>query len=159
MIVLLPDKTYSVEKMLADFDYNSWNKAWKGKSTYKVDVKLPRFDIDTEQPLNALMSKMGMPTAFDEKLADFSRMTDLSKLPKGTNLCISEMKQKARIEVKEKGTKAAAVTMEEIVVTGTGLMPKREPKYVNFHADRPFAYMITEHSTGLILFFGVYDGK
>lgn len=159
MIVLLPDKTYSVEKMLTDLDYNSWNKAWKGKSTYKVDVKLPRFDIDTEQPLNALMSKMGMPTAFDEKFADFSRMTDMKKLPKGANLCISEMKQKARIEVKEKGTKAAAVTMEEIVVTGTGLMPKREPKYVNFHADRPFAYMITEHSTGLILFFGVYDGK
>ena len=120
-------------------------------------MKLPRFDIDTEQPLNALMSKMGMPTAFDEKFADFSRMTDMKKLPKGTNLCISEMKQKARIEVKEKGTKAAAATME--VVTATGLRPQKKPNFVNFHADRPFAYMITEHSTGLILFFGVYDGK
>ena len=159
MIVLLPDKTYSVEKMLADLDYNSWCEAWKGKSTYKVDVKLPRFDIDTEQPLNALMSRMGMPTAFNEKLANFSRMADLSKLPKGLNLCISEMKQKARIEVKEKGTKAAAVTMEEVVVTGTGLRPERKPNFVNFHANRPFAYMITEHSTGLILFMGVYDGK
>ena len=159
MIVLLPDKAYSVEKMLADFDYNSWREAWNGRFTCKVDVKLPRFDIDTEQPLNALMSKMGMPTAFDEEFADFSRMTDLSKLPKGINLCISEMKQKARIEVKEKGTKAAAVTMEEVVVTGTGLRPQKKPNFVNFHADRPFAYMIAEHSTGLILFMGVYNGE
>ena len=53
----------------------------------------------------------------------------------------------------------AAATMEEVVVTGTGLRSERKPNFVNFHADRPFAYMITEHSTGLILFMGVYDGK
>ena len=33
------------------------------------------------------------------------------------------------------------------------------PKTVEFHADRPFIYAITEVSTGAIFFIGQYTGK
>ena len=159
LFVLLPDKDCSVEKMLEDFDYASWNEAWGTKTLCDVDVKLPRFEIDTDQPLNALMSRMGIPSAFDEQRADFSRMADMKKMSPGSRLYISNMKQKARIDVEETGTKAAAATLEEIVVTGAAHPVVPRFKKVDFHATRPFAYIITEHPTGMILFMGVYNGE
>ena len=159
MIVLLPDKGYSVEKLLEDYGYASWKEAWSTRTLCDVNVKLPRFEIDTDQPLNALMSRMGIPSAFDEQRADFSRMVDMKKMAPDSRLHISNMKQKARIEVEETGTKAAAATLEEIVVTGAAHPVVPRFKKVDFHATRPFAYMITEHATGMILFMGVYNGE
>lgn len=159
MFVLLPDKGYSVENLLEDYGYASWKEAWSTKTLCDVDVKLPRFEIDTDQPLNALMSRMGIPSAFDEQRADFSRMADMKKMSPDSRLYISNMKQKARIEVEETGTKAAAATLEEIVVTGAAHPVVPQFKKVDFHATRPFAYIITEHATGMILFMGVYGGE
>jgi serpin B len=64
------------------------------------------------------------------------------------------MKQVARIKVSEEGTEAAAVT-----VVGT-LKAKlnNQPIHVNFHADHPFIYIISEQSTGTIFFIGHYTG-
>ena len=67
------------------------------------------------------------------------------------------MKQKAKIEVAEEGTKAAAVTViqmelkEEVVV--------ERGQTFQFHATRPFVYYIVENSTGSILFMGTYCGE
>jgi serine protease inhibitor len=38
----------------------------------------------------------------------------------------------------------------------TAFMPNQ---IIVFHADRPFLYLITESSTGAILFAGKYSGK
>ena len=80
--------------------------------------------------------------------ADFSQMT-------AQPIYISGMLQKAKIEVSEEGTKAAAVT--SVMVRTTALEPQ-EPRFVNFHADRPFIYMITHRPTGAIFFVGQYTG-
>ena len=61
------------------------------------------------------------------------------------------MKQKAKIEVNEEGTKVAAVT-----VAG-GYVSANEPPS-DFIADRPFAYLIQESTSGTILFMGSYMG-
>ena len=65
------------------------------------------------------------------------------------------MLQKAKIEVSEKGTEAAAVT-GAIMVASLG---PREERSVVFHADRPFVYTITDQQTGAILFMGQFTGK
>ena len=65
------------------------------------------------------------------------------------------MLQKAKIEVNEKGTKAAAVTAG--IMTMSAFDPE-EPKHVNFHADRPFVYVISERSSGAIFFIGQFTG-
>ena len=112
-----------------------------------VDLKLPRFTISQETSLNDIISKLGAPTMFTSG-ADFSNFAS-------GNLSISKMLQKAKIEVSEEGTKASAVTMAMVAMTA--LRP--EPRKVEFHANRPFIYMITEHSTGAILFMGQYTGS
>ena len=55
----------------------------------------------------------------------------------------------------EEGTEAAAIT----VVETTDALPSGEPKLYEFHADRPFLYIISERSTGAILFIGQYMGE
>ena len=66
------------------------------------------------------------------------------------------MLQKAKIEVNEKGTKAAAVTAA--IMTMSAYNPE-EPRHVQFYANRPFVYMITERNTGAILFIGQFTGE
>ena len=56
--------------------------------------------------------------------------------------------QDAVIKVDEEGTEAAAVS--------TGTAATSVPEHHTFHADHPFLYLITESSTGAILFAGKY---
>lgn len=56
----------------------------------------------------------------------------------------------ANIEVDESGTRAAASTV-------VGDIMQKYPE-AEFAADRPFYYLITDKSTGLILFMGYYNG-
>jgi len=87
-----------------------------------------------------------MPTAFTPA-ADFKAMSNSA-------LCLSFVKQDAIIKVDEEGTEAAAVSTAGIMATA--FMPSQN---IVFHADRPFLYLITETSTGAILFAGKYSGK
>ena len=66
------------------------------------------------------------------------------------------MKQVARIKLNEEGTEAAAVTV--IGSYGTTSVDPKEPERVNFHATRPFLYVISEESTGAVFFVGQYMG-
>ena len=113
-----------------------------------VDLKLPRFTTEVEQPLNEVISSLGAPTIFTPS-ANFEALAS-------GQFFVSKMLQKAKIEVSEEGTKAAAVTAA--IVTMSAFNPE-EPKRVNFHADHPFIYLITEARTGAILFIGQYTGE
>ena len=100
------------------------------------------------------MQQLGVHSMFDARRADYSR---LAYVEKGVPVYVSEMKQKARIEVSETGTKAAAVTEQSFLVGAT----RRPPQFRNctFHATRPFLYMIKDNFTGAILFMGTYYGE
>ena len=51
---------------------------------------------------------------------------------------------------------AAAVTAA--IMTMSALQPE-QPKRVSFHANRPFAYIITDRADGAILFMGQFTGE
>jgi serpin B len=116
----------------------------------EVDILLPLFTTESDTKLNDVLSKMGMPNAFAPN-ANFSK---ISNVP----LYVSEMKQKAKIEVNEEGTKASAVTVAEMALGSAIGGQLTRPKKVDFHADRPFIYLIREMSTGTIFFMGKYIG-
>ena len=68
---------------------------------------------------------------------------------------VSNVFQKAKIKLDEEGTEAAAVTV--VQVDGCTAIPNPpEPK--RFIADHPFLYVITEVSTGAVIFAGCYAG-
>lgn len=147
MTVILPNRGKSIDEVMAGLDAKKVGELRRSMDECVVDLKLPRFTISQETSLNDIISKLGAPTMFTSG-ADFSNFAS-------GNLSISKMLQKAKIEVSEEGTKASAVTMAMVAMTA--LRP--EPRKVEFHANRPFIYMITEHSTGAILFMGQYTGS
>lgn len=113
----------------------------------KVDVKLPRFETNTDIGLNSVMAALGMPNAFNPEKADF------------TNFCnkptyITMMKQVAKIKLDEEGTEAAAVT---VIGVNTTSIPGPS-QTIEFHANRPFLYVISERQSGAIFFIGQYTG-
>ena len=148
MTVLLPNRDKSIDELLKSLDADKLSKLRYDMDDCVVDLKLPRFSTELDLPLNSIISKLGAPTMFTGG-ADFHNFAD-------GNLFISKMFQKAKIEVSEEGTKAAAVTAA--IMTMSALRPE-EPRHVEFHADRPFVYMITESSTGAILFMGQFTGS
>ena len=115
-------------------------------SSRQVDLWLPRFETKYEAELNDMLEQLGMPTAFTPA-ADFSGMTNQP-------VCIGFIKQKAIIKVDEEGSEAAAVSSAGVFVTSPGPNP-----HAVFHADHPFLYLITESSTGAVLFAGRYSGE
>lgn len=153
MVVLLPDEDSSLDRLLSSISYDDVDKVWKKSTTCRVDVLFPRFEAEVELPLIPVMQLLGVRSMFDARRADYSR---LAYVERGVPVYVSEMKQKARIEVSETGTKAAAVTEQSFLVGAA-----RPPQYRNctFHATRPFLYMIKDNITGAILFIGTYYGE
>ena len=153
MVVLLPDEDSSLDRLLSSIGYDDFNKVWKKSTTCRVDILLPRFETEVELPLIPVMQLLGVRSMFDARRADYSH---LAYVERGVPVYVSEMKQKARIEVSETGTKAAAVTEQSFLVGAA-----RPPQYRNcmFHATRPFLYMIKDNITGAILFIGTYYGQ
>lgn len=120
--------------------------------TREVDILLPRFTTESETFLSGILSIMGMSRAFSMR-AEFPNMAQDHK----DDLYVSMIKQKAKIEVKEEGTKAAAVTIVELSLKSASLNEEK-PRIVEFHATRPFVYYIVEKRTGAIYFMGTYCG-
>ncbi len=113
-----------------------------------VNLSLPKFTVEFSLPLNACLSDLGLQAAFNPGEANFTRM--------GTStdgaLYLSQVFQKVKIEVNEKGTEAAAVT--ESAMAGAGFIPE-QPLELRF--DRPFVYAVVDLASGLPLFIGVLD--
>lgn len=143
MTVILPREDKTISDVLAQMDGQGWKSLTGGK--VMVDLKLPRFETDTDMDLRPVMKALGMTTAFDPNYADFSDFCN-------TQTFIGLMKQVAKIKVDEDGTEAVAVTI--IGTEAASIEP-----FAKFHATRPFIYVINEQSTGSIFFIGQYMGE
>ena len=140
MTVLIPRGSNTVEDVLNQLNGASWQQLVQQLNPREINFRMPRFNMTYEKTLNAVLSSMGMPTAFIGGAADFSGIAD-------AELYIDEVKHKSIIEVTEKGTKAAAVTSVGIGVTSVPIIP-------DIRADRPFLFAIRENQAGNILFLG-----
>ena len=147
MIVLLPKGKYGVADVAAYLTKCDWDELRYGMSKREVDLWLPRFETKFNIKLNDILSAMGMPDAFDGSKADFKAMSKDA-------LCLSFVQQHAAIKVSEEGTEAAAVS-------SAGMLKESAMPMDNaiFHADHPFLYLITEKSTGVVLFAGRFANK
>ena len=148
MYVFLPKGKNGVADITATLKKDDWNTVRRSLSTCEVDLWLPKFETKFHIKLNDILSEMGMPLSFDPGNADFTAMSDYA-------LCLSFVQQDAIIKVDEEGSEAAAVSSAGMM-KNTSVGPE---KFVTFHADHPFLYLITESSTGAVLFAGRYSGK
>ena len=148
MTVILPSEGSFLRDVMASMDGGKFQALQRSMEKCNVDLKIPRFTTEVDLPLNDIISSLGAPLIF-------SSQADFSQFARG-NFYVSKMFQKAKIEVSEEGTKAAAVTAAIMMMSAVRPEKKRN---VVFHADSPFAYIISENSTGSIYFMGQYTGK
>lgn len=145
MTLLLPSAGKTLKDLVAALDL----KTWQGLrlSDCEVDVKLPSFETSYFVSLAGILQEMGIVTAF-------SGAANFSALSSASGLYIGDVLHKAAIKVDESGSEAAAVT--DIVMKTNSAQP---PKTVQFYANKPFLYIISEISTGAIFFMGQYTGE
>ena len=148
MTLLLPTSK-SLSEVIQSLNGEEMKTIQEGMFGCEVDVKLPSFETKSDVDLKDVMSALGMPLAFDEFFAEFPYFANV-----GTYICL--MKQVARIKLNEEGSEAAAVT---VIGMEKASMAPSEPLTMDFHADHPFLYVITEKTTGAIFFIGTYWGR
>ncbi len=144
MLVVLPAEGKNLKTVVNSLmSERAFSRLINGMEDTNVALSLPRFELASDLPLNAVLQDMGVKRAFDPKRADLSGISSQQEL------YISNVLQKARIEVAEEGTKAAAAT--EITIRTTGMMLNP----AEMRCDRPFFFAIVESETGVCPFMGV----
>ena len=144
MFVIMPKENVDIDEYISGFDISKFETMEKSLQTFKADVSMPKFKIESKFEMKKYLIDMGIKAAFS-KSADFSKMNGKS------NLFIDEVIHKAIVEVTEKGTEAAAATA--VVVREKSAIIKDNPKVM---INRPFIFVIRENKNNAILFVGKY---
>ncbi len=141
MLVLLPKGSVNlatVEESLTLENLSTWKSNLRNQS---VIVNIPKFKLETDYTLNAVLADLGMSAAFSPVSADLSGITGSKEL------YIQAALHKAFVEVNEEGTEAAAATGMVFGTTSVHVTPL-------FRADHPFIFVLQDSETGNILFMG-----
>ena len=142
MLIILPKKGYNLSHAINQLDENSFSNLIKSMSERKVNVYLPKFEIETlTYRLRKYLENLGMHDAFTPS-ANFSGIArDVG--------WIDEVLHKAFVKVDEEGTEAAAATAVVMVMTSI-----YSGQVKVFDCDHPFMFFIFHKDTGTILFMG-----
>ena len=151
---ILPLEGVSINAALNSFTGSDFVKAVTptavdptcGTGLYPVDVYLPKFDFECKLTTSDILKNMGMPTAFSQKDADFSRMGTAF----GDNIYIGEVYHNTYISFDEIGTRAGAAS----VVALAGVVAEEPFGLTQMNFNRPFIYVIFETGSGTPLFIG-----
>jgi serpin B len=116
-------------------------------------LSVPKFSFTSSTfSLATPLQALGMTQAFDPVAADFKGIC--AKTPDGQNLYISDVLQKATLDVAEHGVEAAAATAV-LISTGAAARADAAPP-ISVTLDHPFVVSIVDAS-GAILFLGQID--
>jgi len=144
-VALLPKEGISVSDYVNGLTAEGLRSLLNNKQDTKVKTTLPKFSVDYGTNMNDILIQMGMPDAFSDSEADFTKMA----ISDAGNIYIGSVDQKCFIAVDECGTKAGAATA---VAMQNKSMSLEKPKVVNL--NRPFVYLIVECNHYEPLFMG-----
>ncbi|NWZ35565.1 ZPI inhibitor, partial [Brachypodius atriceps] len=138
MLVVIPEKEgdyISIEDHLTTELVESW---LGNMETSEMDISFPKFKLEQKYQMKKLLQGLGIKNLF-------TRSADLSHLTDHEYVAVSQVVQKAVIEVDEEGTEAAAASGSTI--TAFAIPPV-------IKVDRPFLFMIFEETFKTLLFIG-----
>lgn len=139
MYCILPAEGLALDKFISDLSVAKFNEIKQSLSPRKnFSVKLPKFKMEYGvKSLETVLNTLGINKAFTPSQADFTGITDAT-------LWVEDVLHKAVIDVNEVGSEAAAST---VVILPTSVQD-------NFHAHRPFLFIIADDFTNTIMFMG-----
>ncbi|XP_076047644.1 serine protease inhibitor-like [Oratosquilla oratoria] len=142
MLLFLPwEGSVTVDNVVDRLDLTALDAAIRGLEYQRVRVFLPKFKMEQTlaKELQKALEELGIIDYFSSNanLSAFSKSLDVD----GHNII-----HKAVVEVNEKGTEAAAATVN--------IALQSLPPRVTF--NRPFVFLILDKNLGLPLFSGIY---
>jgi serpin B len=140
MIVLLPDAG-KLDQIERELDGPRLDRLLQSMKNQQTEIAMPKFRVESSFLLKSTLQAMGLATAFTPQ-ADFSRVSS------EPGFALTEVIHKTFVDVNERGTEAAAVT----VPMAAGSAPPR--KVVEFRVDRPFLFAIRDLPTKTTVFMG-----
>jgi serpin B len=147
MLLLVPDKVdglAAIEGALGAQQLDAILAALRG--TF-IELAMPKFELSPGSlDLREHLKALGMGSVFRPGEAD---LTGIARPPKRTDrLSLDGVFHQAYVKVDEKGTEAAAATVEGAVMGMDMGTPRR------IQVDRPFLFLIRDNASGTILFLG-----
>ena len=133
-LIILPREDIDINKYIISLDTNQddLNALIKKLRYVKVNLELPKFELEFSTSLKDILIDMGMETAFTNNV-------DFSGLREEGNLKIDDVMHKTYLKVDEEGTEAAAITGISIMPTSAG--PDVEIVY-QMKVNRPFLFFL-----------------
>lgn len=142
MYLLLPRNRDGIDRLANKVNQFLLTRQMWHMQDLPVDVILPRFKFDYTSHLENILREIGIRDIFD----DTATLTGIALTKRNSRrLKVTNIYQKAGIEVNENGTTAYAATEVE-------LGNKIEDE--SFHATHPFIFYIEDGTTGTILYVG-----
>ncbi|MBQ3474343.1 hypothetical protein IJH24_02885 [Candidatus Saccharibacteria bacterium] len=111
-----------------------------------VIINIPKFKYDYALKFKKDLNSLGIQTAFDKNLADFSNMAS-------SPLYVGEAIHKANIDFSEEGIKAAAITVF-LMMDATAMTDPYVPQPVVINIDHPFLFLVRDVDDGTVWFTG-----
>ncbi len=136
-----------IKELTTDKINSLFNNTKLATSKLHIDLSLPRFTYGSGiDNFIEVLKELGINEAFNPVKANFKNMIEIDK-----NVYVDTAIHKTKIELNEKGTKAAAVTY--FGTRAYGMLPE-DYETIDIKFNKPFIYMIREKNTGELLFFG-----
>ncbi len=150
---ILPNEGITPAEYLNSLSGEHLSEMLIDRENCEVLTSLPKFKTEYSLEMSGILKSMGMPLAFDDTKADFYKIGTLDY--DDYRIYISRVLHKTYIEVDEKGTKAGAATVVEMMATTSALIEKPQPKEV--YLTRPFIYMLIDCESNIPFFIGVMN--
>lgn len=135
---ILPSETNSADGFISAFDPDQYNRIYDNLQTERVQVYLPKFELESSMNMKDILIARGMTNTFQD--ADLSGMGQWA----GAQY-LTRVLHDAYIKVDEMGIEGAAVT-----TVGVGV--ESLPPTISF--DRPFVFVVRHIETRVPIFIG-----
>lgn len=143
MLVVLPNSKEGLGEFIRQMDGTTIHRAEWLMDEDEIRLVLPKFKFEYSSNLNSILKELGIREIFtpDASLPLLARGQGLQ-----TQLQVSNVIQKAGIQIDEKGSTLFAATEVSLINKFGGTK--------EFIANRPFLFFIQDETTGTLLFAG-----
>jgi serpin B len=142
MYVFLPAAGMDINDAIARLSEEAYTSAVSALEPKEVLLRMPKAKLETSLLLNQTLMSMGVKTAFTSA-ADFKGISEMGPL------VLDQVKQKCYVDISEKGTEAAAVTVAQVRLTSA-----RPSSFVTMTVDRPYLFFIVDVQKNNVMFAG-----
>ncbi|GLV37693.1 Serpin 27A [Carabus blaptoides fortunei] len=144
MFILLPNSKAGLSRLINDISPQVLKRHLWLMDQHYVHVHLPKFAFEFNSKLGRILQKLGLQHIF-QNTASLAGIARGKGLPK--KLMVSNILQKAGIEINEEGSTVWAAT--EVALGNKFGTPD-----VSFNASNPFVFYIEDEFTGSVIFVG-----